>query len=230
LAQVKKITALYNKGKNPDWGDWRVKSCIETLEYYRKRGWVKNKIDYNISFNQLQTAMLSHFVNKEFIVKKMITSNLEFKMFLYLHTIFPIFYDTNDWLISIVRDNIEITDKEMDKYLISKKIPNDIIKKLSIFNPEPVYFDFYPVKIMFGFWQRDEDDKICDPVRIIDTSLLGRKLSGSVNSYYSAQSFISQYKIIDLNNWVPDNTIVTWDMYKKKQQNKTTKNDEKVPF
>ena len=145
--------------------------------------------------------MLSHFSQKEDMIKKIINKDLNFKIFLYTHGIFKILPEYDDWFTDVVKDSCVPSEEEMEQYWKQKTPPDDLMEKLSIFNPEPVIFDFQEIRLSFGFWQRDEDGKIVDPIRIKDITYLGRKVES--DGWFSAEAYVRQFDTIDLNERFP---------------------------
>lgn len=212
MGTIKKIVALHNKKEDPKWDNWKEKACLDILYQYKEEGWIGDIKDLKESFVELEKKLLGFFFNKEILVKRMINKDLDFKVFLYLHSCFHVYHDTDDWLVKIIRDNISLSKEEVEEYSKKREVPEDIMNKFSMFNPEVIPYDFHPVAITYGFWQRDEDGRVCDPIRVIDRSKLGIK---GVKKYYSAKSFINKYEDIDMKIWEPEEGQMTWEMYKE---------------
>ena len=71
-------------------------------------------------------------------------------------------------------------------------------------NPEPVYIERQPYLITYGYYQRDSSGRIVDPICIRDTMPCNTVEN---YGYYNSEDFISQFDVIDLNNWEPTKTL-----------------------
>jgi hypothetical protein len=114
-------------------------------------------------------ALNSIECNLEYLLDEVIDKNKELKFFLTVRAQFDLDDKySRDFLTKYFLSKL-VFDKDIYNRLtiIDSGIPDEIMDKLKIFNPEPVIDYDDDVIVKFGMWKR-YDGKISDPVNVID--------------------------------------------------------------
>lgn len=125
--------------------------------------------------------------NKETMISEVINSTPGMKLYLQIHSVFPFLDEDQDWFTLHMLNVLRASDEEVEAAHKGKRVPPSLLKKLAIFNPEPIGFEVDPIRIEYDFWGRG------GPIRIVD--LDWEQVKGISSD---VEGFISQYKPIEI--------------------------------
>ena len=162
------------KNEKPvDWYGWSFNEIESIRRFYTQVGWCKNHENKLRQYEDFQQAVLEVNNSKERILKGIINSKKSpgLRQFLIIHSVFDI--DDNkskDWLVRLMINELQPTDEEIIEIHRKDKIPDFIIEKLSIFNPQPFGFEKHidNVKIYYKMINNWVDGVYIEPITIID--------------------------------------------------------------
>jgi hypothetical protein len=69
----------------------------------------------------------------------------------------------DDWLAMKLSTFLKPNDGDIERITKKEPVPQEILDKLSMFDPEPVGFEKDPIRIEYGFYGKG------DPLNVIDT-------------------------------------------------------------
>jgi len=143
---------------------WKMDDIKSLCEFYIELGWGKR---YKQWADQLEVFLSSiyRFISKRCkVLANMIYKTPVLRKYLTIHSVFPINEKEYDWLIRFMINILYPSDRDIENLIKTKEVPEYIINKLSIFNPEPIKLEFFPHRIKYGMWQK----KFAPPINIID--------------------------------------------------------------
>jgi len=172
---------------------WAHRDLDNALKYYQSIGWCPTADGY---LNELKALMVTfRKVNRH--ITEILDGFMKDKhllVFLIIHSTFNSDARTDGDFIEVYMANkIQVSDNQVIN-AYTKKIPDDIAKKLSIFNPTIIPFEVLNYKVEFGCRKDLVTGKYPhDPIRVIDTTLdVDRKPN------FNPEEFLSQYEDIAL--------------------------------
>ena len=162
------------KNEKPvDWYGWSFNEIESIRRFYTQVGWCKSHENKLRQYEDFQQAVLEVNNSKERILKGIINSKKSpgLRQFLIIHSVFDI--DDNkskDWLVRLMINELQPTDEEIIEIHRKDKIPDFIMEKLSIFNPQPFGFEKHidNVKIYYKMINNWVDGVYIEPITIID--------------------------------------------------------------
>ena len=162
------------KNERPvDWYGWSFKEMESMRKFYTSVKWCDNHKDMLRQYEDFQQAVLMVNNNKERILRGIINSKKspELKQFLTIHSVFDIDDNKNsDWLVKLMLEELSPTDKDVEEAHKKDEIPDFIMEKLSIFNPQPFGFEknWDNVKIYYKMVGNWKDGVYTEPITVID--------------------------------------------------------------
>jgi len=133
------------------------------LQLYVQLGRVQYSEDPLTQYEQLAEQILWVRDKKiREIVYKMIDKTPGMKMFLLIHSRFPIRAKrSGDWFVKLMIDYLEPTEEEIRRVSRGPNVPDELLKKLAAFDPEPIAFMMEPVRVEYQLYGRN-------PINVID--------------------------------------------------------------
>jgi len=124
--------------------------------------------------------LLVAFCKVENNIGAMLKSNIkktpELKKFMVTHSIFDVSTKKRrDWLQRIMINILKPTQKELYEWFHPKSIPEELLYKFKIFEPEQIILEIDPIKIQYGMWRKGSNGRLVDPIHIIYEDFEGIK-------------------------------------------------------
>ena len=122
--------------------------------------WITKKGDMAQQLTALLILIDRIYKSKEKILDSIIDTVPGLKDYMLIHSVFDISdNDQSDWLAAYMIDKLNYT-------FVPKKqnIPQEILDKLKIFNPEEVEFMQDYVVLTYGMWKKGSNGRLLDPI------------------------------------------------------------------
>jgi hypothetical protein len=126
--------------------------------------------------------------NKEAMISEVINATPGMKLYFQIHSIFPIKDEDYDWLNLLMLNILRASDEDVKAAHRGNRVPPSLLKKLAIFDPEPIGLEVDPIRIEYDFWGRG------GPIRIVD--LDWEQVKGISSD---VEGFVSQYSPIEIS-------------------------------
>jgi hypothetical protein len=169
-----------------DWGSWKNNEIKQLRKFFVEKKYCKDYkdiIDQYFSFFEVVSKFENDKVN---LLTTMINGLPKLKKYLQIHSVFSIDARDGDWLNKTMLNILEVTKEDVESAHRPEFIPDEVMKILKIFDPEPISFEVDPIRIEYDFWG------FGGPVRIIETDW------ESINkASVQVESFLSQFQPID---------------------------------
>lgn len=196
---ISDLTINLKNNRPVDWYNWRAKHLISICNFYIEIGWCKKYNNYLEQFEEFQLAVSKVDDNRERIIRSILDRSPGLREYLMIHSVFDI-DDNNsgDWLVKLMINKLVPTDEEVARAHKLDCIPDEIMEKLSVFDPKPFGFeknlDETIIRYkMYGNWRKGEST---DPITVIDRGWenVGRKVS-----LKTLRNIIASYKPVSIN-------------------------------
>jgi hypothetical protein len=168
--------------------EWKVNEIRKLCNFFVKNKFCseyKNELEQYKEFFDKVCYLNS---NRENLIRDMITKAPGLRTYLQIHSA-PFSNNPNeeeDWFVKLMRDILRITKEDVDSARQAEFVPQDILKKLEMFDPEPEGFEKENIRIEYDFWG------FGGPIRIIDTMW-----EGIGKEAVDVKEFLSQYDHIE---------------------------------
>jgi len=203
---LKDLTILVDQLRNNqpvDWNSWRTRGINNALRLFIQLGRISDTEEpldqYELLIEQIKWARK----NIQMLVSKFIEKTTGMRMFLLIHSRFPISAKKDgDWFTKMMIDYLNPTEEEIGRITKVPSVPDDILEKLKMFDPEPIGFLIEPIRIEYQLYGAR------DPINVIDEDF--EKEKGVEGFVYTTVSSYSQPILTytpDQNNQFDDNDI-----------------------
>jgi hypothetical protein len=168
------------------------------LNLFIELGWSK-KYDTDLkTYSHLLTDCKKVENNINQILYDVITIP-EVKRFLLVHSAFDTDISTHDWLQRYMLELLKPNSSDIEWFLSEPKVPEELLKKFAIFDPEPyreVNIGVIVTYKMWGDWRNGEQQ---DPIQVTD--LDWKKIQDDANK---VQNDIKNHGIVELKEIFED--------------------------
>lgn len=183
---LKLLNDLNNQ--NPvDWSNWKNNEIKQICRFFVEKKYCKEYKDTLHQYSFFYEVVSRFDKDKYNLLTNIIIKSPGLKNYLQIHSVFDIgAKKEGDWLNKTMIRILDVTDSDIE--IVHKKeiIPQEIIKKLEIFDPEPIGLETDNIRIEYDFWG------FGGPIRIVDTDWesLDKK-------EVQVETFLSQYEPIN---------------------------------
>jgi hypothetical protein len=196
-SSLSKLVSNLKSNKPVDTTSYEFKDLCDIRDMYIRIKWCKFFDDQLTQFESLLLSVKIFEVKKEEILRNFFDGSPGLRQYLILHSHFDINSgESEDWLVKMMLKYLEPTDDEIKDALRVDSIPDDIMDKLSILQPEVLGICCDDIKIKYGMWMRDHNKRPLDPICVID-KFWDSQREGPVN----VKDFIGGFEVINLNTW-----------------------------
>jgi hypothetical protein len=145
------------------WRSYQIKELKGYLTFYIDvMGWAKRKDGLTNQYIHLLHAVQNVEDNKCKIIDSIIDNAPGLKDYMLIHSVFDINdNDCSDWFIIYMIDKLNY-----EPVIIKQDIPNEIMEKLKIFDPQGIDYFVDDVMLSYGMWKRDKNQRLLDPIHI----------------------------------------------------------------
>ena len=190
MRHKKSLIKLLNDIKNDDpvdWSNWKNNEIKQTRRFFVEKKYCK---EYNDLLSQYSSfhEVVSRFYNDRYnLLTSIITKSPGLKNYLQIHSVFDIDAKDKDWLNKLMIKILDVTEDDIKIVFKEDSIPQEILQKIEIFDPEPIGLETDNIRIEYDFWG------FGGPIRIIDTDW------ESLNKDpVEIENFLAQYKPIEV--------------------------------
>ena len=177
----------FNNKDDIDWDYWKNRELRILCKYFVEKKFCRAYKDNLEQYLAFHNIVSSFWNDKENMLSQAVIKSPGLKNYLQLHSVFKIDVKRKgDWLNKAMLKILEVTDLDMQEIYKEKPIPQEILKKLAIFDPEPIGIEVDPIRIEYDFWG------LGGPIKIIDTDWESMDIKT-----VDVTSFLSQYEHID---------------------------------
>jgi len=165
-----RIVNLIRRQVKIDWAGWNVKRVEEVLEFFIRKKLCKRIDGIEKQYIHLSKKFYTIEINKKKILSAMMNQTPGLKVFMALHSAFKVdAYKEGDWLERFMIEKLILTDEEVYNLLHPEPVPQDILDKFKMFEPEQILFTMDLIRIEYGMWQKGHNGRLVDPINIIHT-------------------------------------------------------------
>ena len=173
-----------------DWNYWKHRELRIICNYFIEKKWIDAYEDEITQWRKFEYAVTDLYNNKENVIKFIVYKDQELKTYLQTHSVFKV--DTNakgDWLNQLMIEILDVTPSDIELAYKSDPVPQDILDKLAMFDPEPIGLEVDPIRIEYDFWG------FGGPIRVIETDweIINK-------DPVDVGNFLSQYQPINIPN------------------------------
>ena len=183
------------KGRDVDWTDYKIKELENLCHFYIEIGVCKKTPLQDEQYQLFLNSVNMVNANKEKMISDIVNIADGLKQYLQIHSVFKIDSCEHDWFSLTMMKALKASDADVNKAFSEQKVPEDILDKIKIFDPEPIGLEVDPIRIEYDFWDRDGPIKVID----LDWELV-------VGNIVDVEHFVSQYQPIragPMVSWVP---------------------------
>ena len=190
------MTEKVRKSDLIDWRKWINRTLKDLCDFY-----VEHQLCEKVALQKDQFKVFYNAVDnvnrrKEEYIDYVINNTPGLKRYLQIHSVFKADMGEHDWFSRKMTYVLEATDDDIKSILYPPRIPQKLLEKFSIFNPEQVSFMVDPIRIEYDFYSKKGP--------IIVTDLDWEKVKGrEVN----VENFLSQYGELEVGT-NPDNAYL----------------------
>jgi hypothetical protein len=166
--------------------EWKIKEINKLCNFFVEEKYCHKCEDRLEQYQKFFEKVCYLNDHREYVIRDMITKSPGLRTYLQIHSASIVIVDEDDWLSILMKDILRITDEDIESVKNAEFVPQDILKKLEMFDPEPEGFEKENIRIEYDFYG------FGGPIRIIDTDWedLDRKT-------VDVKSFLSQYSHIE---------------------------------
>lgn len=162
---------MLRKNLPVDWESPDIKRIEESISFYLDIGLCEKRDDtlqqYILFFNAIKKIK----VNCEGILGKIIDTVPGLKLFMIIHSSFDDEAEIyGDWLEKFMIKKLTMDENSIKEEIKDRYPPKHLLDMFKIFDPTPVLFELYPIRIEYGMWKKNKNQRIVDPINIIDTN------------------------------------------------------------
>lgn len=180
-------------GRQTTISKWALKDIDSALNYYKSINWCLNTGDRLSDLITLIGALKKNDETKTTVLDGFM-KNLNLKAFLVIHSVFKLdAYENGEFIENYMANRLMVTDEQAARPF-RKVIPEDILKKFAMFDPEIIPFEIHPYRIEYGCREdpvTGEYNK--NPITVIDLDFDDEK-----RVVFNPGEFISQFEDIVL--------------------------------
>lgn len=180
-----------------DRSSYNYKEIEKIVDLYTGLKWCPK---YNNELKQMESLLISlkiFEVEKDKIIKQLIELRGDVKEFLVLHSILPVnAKHSEDWLVRLMADCLYMSDDEIEDMFGDKQIPDEISNLMGN-EFEMIDFELESIRIEYGSNEKDSNNRIKDPINIIDTGW-----EDISKGAFNASEFIGSFEVIDMKTFV----------------------------
>jgi hypothetical protein len=174
------------KEKETDLKEWKIKEIKKLCNFFVEKKYCAEFKDQIEQYEAFLNKVLYINKYKNYVIRDMITKAPGLRTYLQIHSKFKPPDDEDDWFVKEMRDILRVTDEDVDSVRRAEFVPQDILDKLAIFDPEPEGFEVEPIRIEYDFYG------FGGPIKIIDT------IWENINKEtVDVKNFLSQYDSIN---------------------------------
>lgn len=175
-----------------EWDKWYNQELLSLCEFYVEIKFckkIKNQIE---QFEEFALAVEKVYQHKEQMLDAVIQHSPGLRDYLIIHSVFDADAAQNgDWFIQKMLKILQPTEEDIKRINTKPFVPQELLDKLAIFDPEPIGLIVEPIRIEYGLYKRG------GPIIIIDTDW--EKLSNT-----NIPKFLDQFKPIDADTGLDD--------------------------
>jgi uncharacterized protein YktA (UPF0223 family) len=186
------ISALKNN-RDINWDYWKNRELKSICKFFIEKKFCKEYktvLDQYRAFADVVTGFHNH---RETMLFETINRSPGLKNYLQIHSIFSIdAFKEGDWLNREMIKILDVKQSDIENIFKPEFVPQDILDKLSIFDPEPISIEVDSIRIEYDFWGYG------GPIIVTDTDWddLDKDIVDTTN-------FLSQYEPINYTPTVP---------------------------
>ena len=144
--------------------DERCKSLKSLCEFYIELGLCKRDLDPLRQYEMFSKQVEYIWEKKDRKLRVMIGKYPAVRSFLMMHSEFMNNESgQNRWFIPLMRSILTPDDNELDSIKIKSKVPQELLDKLEMFDPEPIDWDDDGMVVLYNIYD-------FEPIKIVDIS------------------------------------------------------------
>jgi hypothetical protein len=145
--------------------DWQIKEIRSVCNLFVEVKFCKKVQNEIAQLEAFANSIGQIYPRKEEMVEKLISTAPGLRDYLIVHAEpKPGIVIEDDWLAMKLVNFLKPSDSDIERIYKKQPVPQYVLDKLSIFDPEPVGFEKDAIRIEYGFYGKG------DPLNVIDTA------------------------------------------------------------
>ena len=180
-----------------DWYNWKYMEIESLRNLYVEIGWCKEYKDKLKNYEMFLITVKEVSEKIEDILELIIIKTKGLKRFMSIHSVFNIHDNIKgDWFVKFIINILKVTDEEIYEAHRKDEIPEEIMSKLSIFDPKPLGFEKYihDIELHYKLWGNWKKYEQTDPIKIFNRTWesIGKKMKNN-----EIENILSKFDIIN---------------------------------
>ena len=151
------------RGSYINWSDWKIGELHNLCKFYIDNKICKKIDDQAKQYREFYFKVLEVNSARGRMLNDIINHSPGLKQYLQIHSVFEIGAKNKDWLNLEMISILSVSEKDIEEAHKKEFVPQIILDKLKMFDPEPAGFEVDPVRIEYDLWGRN------GPIAVIDT-------------------------------------------------------------